>query len=307
MKIVICGSSGLIGSALVKALKERNHTIIPLINESNKRSGKKDFVWNVFSKKIDIQAFSEVDCVINLAGTSISKPWSKKYKQSIYDTRIEGAKLLFDTFKQNNLKPKRYISASGTGIYPDPTLTQTDESPLFGDNFLSEVCLDWEKHALKMKELKIETSIVRTGLVLSNEGGLFPIFSKFRKLGFIPTTGSSKNKWSWIHIDDIVNIYIQLVEGILPEGIYNGVAPNSNTQEEIARTVFEETRKNREHIIPFLISPNAPAFVLKLILGERSILTLTNQDIIPKKLIENNFTFSYPTISSAIHQLIHVK
>jgi NAD dependent epimerase/dehydratase family enzyme len=84
MKIVICGSSGLIGKVLINELKKRNHSIVPLINESNKLSGKKDFTWDIFSKKIDIQAFSEADCVVNLAGSNIAQSWSEKNKKSIY-------------------------------------------------------------------------------------------------------------------------------------------------------------------------------------------------------------------------------
>jgi len=307
MKIVICGSSGLIGKVLINELKKRNHSNIPLIHESNNQSGKKDFTWNIFSKKIDIQAFSDADCVINLAGSNIAQHWSKKNKDSIYHSRIDGNNLLFDTFQKLENKPKRFISASGVGYYNDPILKKTDESGSCGSGFLADVCIDWEKTALQMNTIGIETSIVRTGLVLANEGGVYPVIAKFKKLGLIPTTGSSNNMWSWIHIMDLVNMYIELIEGNLPQGIYNGVAPNCCTQGEIARRIIAEMKNANKFNFNLNFTPNVPAFVLKLIMGEQSILALTNQNIYPAAALKNGFYFQYENIEKAINQLIHEK
>jgi uncharacterized protein (TIGR01777 family) len=307
MKIVITGSSGLIGNVLVKELQAQHHTIIPLIHESNKQTLKKDFTWNIFSKKLDIKAFENVDCVIHLAGRNIGKPWTKTHKSSIYNSRIDGTNLLFQMFKEHNILPKHFISASAIGYYHDPVLDQTDESGLLGNGFLAKVCSDWEKAALQMESLGIKTSIVRTGLVLSNNGGVLPIMNKFRKLGVVPTTGSPKNIWSWIHINDLVNIYIDLIHNKLPNGIYNGVSPNPCTQGKIAKTILLETRNQKQSILPINFTPNVPAFLLKTILGERSILTLTNQNIYPSKLLNESFAFGFPTIELAIENLIHGK
>lgn len=305
MKIVITGSSGLIGNVLVKELQAQHHTIIPLVHESNKQTHKKDFVWNIFSKKLDIKAFENVDCVIHLAGSNIAKPWTKAHKSSIYHSRIDGTNLLFEMFKENNIFPKHFISASAIGYYNDPVLEQTDESGAVGNGFLAKVCSDWEAATLQMESLGIQTSIVRTGLVLSNDGGVLPIMNQFRKFGIVPTTGSPNNIWSWIHIKDLVDIYIDLVQNKLPSGIYNGVSPNPCTQGKIAKNILLETKKQKQSILPINFTPNAPAFVLKTILGERSILTLTNQNIYPSKLLKESFAFEFPTIEMAIENLIH--
>jgi len=307
MKIVICGSSGLIGKVLINELKKRNHSIFPLIHESNKQSDKKDFTWNIFSKKIDIQAFSDADYVVNLAGSNIAQSWSVKNKALIYHSRIDGNNLLFDTFQKLEKKPKRFICASGIGYYKDPIFDRTDETGQPGSGFLADVCIDWEKSALQMNTLGIETSIVRTGLVLANGGGVYPVISKFKNFGLIPTTGSSKNMWSWIHILDLVNMYIALIEVNLPQGIYNGVAPNSCTQGEIAKRIISEMKNANKFIVNLNFTPNVPDFALKRIMGEQSILALTNQNLYPAKSLNNGFSFIYDDIEKAIHQLIHEK
>lgn len=307
MKIVICGSSGLIGKVLINELKKRNHTIIPLIHETNNQSGKKDFTWNIFSKKIDIQAFSDADCVVNLAGSNIAQPWTKKNKESIYKSRIDGNNLLFETLQKLDIKPKRFISASGIGYYNEPLIEKTDETGQRGLGFLADVCIDWEKSALKMTTLGIETSIVRTGLVLANQGGVYPVIAKFKNFGLIPTTGSAKNMWSWIHILDLVNMYIAIIEGTLPQGIYNGVAPNCCNQGEIAKRIISEMKNANKFAYNLNFIPNVPAFVLKLMMGEQSILALTNQIIYPATALNNGFIFNYENIEKAIHQLIHEK
>lgn len=307
MKIVITGSSGLIGKYLVEVLKQQNHTIIPLVHESNNRSDKKDFVWNIFSKKMDIKAFENVDCVIHLAGSSIAKKWTKSHKDSIYNSRIDGTNLLFEQFQKHQIFPKHFISASAIGFYDDPIIQKTSETRISGNGFLAKVCQDWEKSALQMETLGIPTSIVRTGLVLANEGGVFPILAKTRKLGIVPTTGSPNNLWSWIHLEDMVNIYASLVNGQLKPGTYNAVSPNVATQGSITRTILQVTKNEHQNFTPISFCPNIPPFLLKLILGEQSILTLTNQNIFPENLLSQSFQFQYPTIDLAIQNLIHGK
>ena len=242
---------------------------------------------------------------MNLAGSNIAQSWSKKNKESIYHSRIDGNNLLFETLQKLDIKPKRFISASGIGYYNDPLLEKTDETGSHGSGFLADVCIDWEKTALQISTLGVETSIVRTGLVLANEGGVYPVIAKFKNFGLIPTTGNSKNMWSWIHIQDLVNIYIAIIEGTLPQGIYNGVAPNSCSQGEIAKRIITEMKNANKFALNLNFTPNVPAFVLKLIMGEQSILALTNQNIYPAKALNNGFDFKYETIQKAIHQLIH--
>ncbi len=307
MKIVITGSSGLIGKCLVEILKQQNHTIIPLVHESNKRSDKKDFIWNIFSKKVDIKAFENVDIVIHLAGSNIAKRWTNAHKSSIYNSRIEGTNLLFQTLKENQIFPKHFICASAIGIYPDPITIKTTENQSSGNGFLASVCQDWERAAHQFESLSVQTSIVRTGLVLANEGGVFPILSKTRKLGIAPTTGSPQNYWSWIHISDMVRIYADLVNGTIQPGIYNAVSPNVSLQGDIVKTLLKQTHLAGQSLLPLNFTPNVPPFLLKLILGEQSILTLTNQNIYPENLLKQGFEFQFPEIEFAIKNLIHAQ
>lgn len=295
MNILITGSSGTVGKHLKSLLNQNNHTVFQLVHDDNNHNVKKDLTWSIKNHYLPENLFDNIDCIIHLAGSSIAKPWTKAHKKSIYDSRILGTRLLVEGLKKNPGRVKHLISTSAIGFYPDPGVGFTEDSPS-GDGFLQKVCQDWEYEAQQAAPLGIQVSVVRVGLVLEPTAGIFPVTAMTHKLGIVPLTGSGSNDWSWIHYRDLINIYKQLAENHLPSGTYNAVSPGACSQKEFAKALLNGK------LIKF--TPTVPAFVLKLILGERSILPLTSQQVSSKKLVKNGFIFEYPEVQSAILNLV---
>lgn len=287
---------------MVHQLQLKGFQIIPLVFKHNNQIPQKDFEWDYISQKIDTKVIQNADVYIHLAGAPINKPWTKNYKSEIYNSRILGTSFLNKIITELEIKPKKFISASAIGIYPDPQIQPCAEDAEYGDTFLSRVCKDWENSALKIKNQGVEVSIVRTGLVFQPEDGLFPVINHGGKFKFYPTTGSPENVWSWIHVDDLVQIYVDLITDKLPTGIYNAVSPNPSSQKNAFKTL-----NHVSHSSSFYFSPNVPTWLLKILLGERSALANSNQTIIPQNLMNHGFNFKYPSIEEAFTNLIHGK
>lgn len=303
MNIIITGSSGLIGTTLKHRLEQAGHRVFGLVHDDNKSSSKKDLKWSIKNNYVHFPPNTNIDVIIHLAGANIGKRWTKQHKNAVMESRDAGTRLLVREIINQNVKPKMFISTSAIGLYPDPQVEKIDENGPIGNGFLSEVCQRWEAALQPLRENNIAVGIVRVGLVLDKTAGLFPVASKTRKLGIVPLTGSAENIWSWIHIADLIHIYISLVEGSIPLDIYNAVAPQAVTQKEFAKALIQETKKARQLVLPIAITPTIPAFVLKLAMGEQSVLALTSQHIYSSKLPES--LFSFPKINSAIEDLIH--
>lgn len=298
MIITITGSSGLIGSRLQQRLLQRGHSLrILSFRRVNNQSDKKDFIWNPENKKIDIEAIQGADAVIHLAGSSIAQRWTSKAKTRIHQSRSFGSQLLADSLKKIHSQA-RVVSASGIGYYADPAQEIVNESHSPGQGFLAQVCQDWEAPFMPSLKSGHPICILRTGLVLSNRGGILPLVQSTAPWGLTPITGSPLNVWSWIHIEDLVSLYIAAVEGDLAPGIYNAVAPNPCTQGTFAQELLHLKSKT-----PWKWKPCIPAFALKALLGEQSCLALTNQTVSADRLLKATFTFEFPEIKQALHHL----
>lgn len=302
MKIALTGSTGMIGRKLSVRLKLIGHDVIPVSYRTNNQTIKKDLTITIKNETATIERLQDADILIHLAGANISKPWTNKHKNEILNSRTDGTRALFNWIFQHSKTIKKVISTSAIGIYNDPCSDLISENSEYGSGFLSTVCKEWEK-STEVIPKGIEVGIVRVGLVLSSEAGIYPISVLTKNLGVIPITGNKNNYWSWIHIDDLVEIYMALVEGKIKCDTYNGVAPNPVKQGLYVKSVFENNKQNR--LIPIRFSPVIPAFLLKLILGERSQLTLTSQYVSSKKLTDLGFDFKFPTISMALNNLIN--
>lgn len=298
MIITITGSSGLIGTRLRQRLLQRGHSLkILSFRRVNNPRDKKDFIWDPENQKIDHEALFETDAVIHLAGSSIAQRWTAKGKAQILKSRSEGSRLLVDTL--NTINPQaRIVSASGIGYYPDPSEEILEESHSPGQGFLAQVCQEWEAPFLSRLSIGQPTCILRTGLVLSNRGGVLPLVQSTAAAGLVPITGSPNNKWSWIHIEDLVSVYVAAVEGTLASGIYNAVAPNPTTQASIAEELINLKGKT-----PWKWKPCIPAFLLKALMGEQSCLALTNQTLSSNRLQSAKFSFEFPEIKQALSHL----
>jgi uncharacterized protein (TIGR01777 family) len=296
MHILITGGTGLIGRALSEKLLSEGHTAAIL-----SRTGG-DFIWNVKEHFMDPLALKNTDAIVHLAGAGIAeKPWSITRKKEIVDSRVESARLLVDTLASHNHQVKTVISASGIGYYGADTgeLICTEMSDA-GFDFVAECTQEWEKSMEPFMAQGLRVVKLRTGLVMSSHGGIFRVLAKpvFWFLGAILGTG--KQWQSWIHIDDLVEMfYLSLVNSSV-NGVYNAVAPEPIRHKEMMKMIAKKLKKP-------LIFPAIPAWFLKVILGEMSILVTGGNNISSEKIQkELTFTFKFTSFAEAIKKLNYV-
>ena len=297
MKILICGATGLIGSALTELCLQENHEVHYLTTRKSKivqSDTNKGFYWNPAKGEIDKACFEGIDAIINLSGANIAKRWTKAYKEEIMNSRIDTANVLFKAIRNmENHTIKQYISASGIAIYPSSfTENYTEDTEQEATDFLGSVVKQWELHANQFKSLEIPVTILRTGLVFSAKGGVLAEMSKPVKYGVGAAMGSGKQWQSWIHIDDIIQLYLHtLITKIT--GTYNGVGPNPTTNKLLIKEIASVLKK------PFFL-PNIPKFVMRLMLGKMSTLLFSSQQVSSEKIEKTNFLYKFKELTPAI-------
>ena len=300
-RVLITGATGLIGTRLIKKLSLKDHSIAILSRQKNRSLKKgKSFQWNPQQNFIDPDALKEpVEVVIHLAGESVGQRWTKKRKEEIYRSRVDGTKFLINALGQLPTPPKKLIASSAIGIYGDRGGEKiTEESPLdsgSGDDFLAKVCRAWEEASLEHNISTLKSYALRTGVVLSKEGGALKQMLPPFKLGAGGVLGSGQQFMSWIHIEDLVDQIIFLMENDLPPGAYNGVAPNPVTNYQFTKTLGRVLR--RPTIFP------VPAPILKVLLGEMSQLLLGGQRVLPEAFLREKFSFSHPRLEDALKNI----
>lgn len=300
MRVLITGATGLIGKALVKKCIEQQMDVHYLSTSQQKIEHKenyKGFYWNPSKGEIDSFALEGVDAIIHLAGASIAKRWTKTYKLEIIESRVLTANLLFNTLQKNNHQVKQFISSSGINIYPsDYNTTYTEDFHDFDNSFLANVVNQWEEVANKFSVLDVKVAKIRTGMVLDTHQGAFPQIVSPIQYGFGAPLGMGKQWQSWIHIQDIANLYLFVLKGGL-EGIYNAVAPEPVTNIEMTKQIAKQLKKP-------LFLPKIPSFVLKIMLGELATLLLSSQKVSSQKIEDKGFVFQYPNLQKALAHLL---
>ena len=296
-KILIAGGTGLVGSNLLKILKQKKYEVIILTTQQNKANGKDTLYWNPEKNELPTNELIDIDYCINLCGKGIfDENFTPKRKKELIDSRIIPIKCLMDFFsKQNHFKG--FISATAIGIYPNICLTVLDENSTKGNGYVPNLVQEWEDTIEFYKSSNYQTCILRLGIVFSNKGGFLSKLSKPIRffMGAIP--GSGNQYVSWIHIDDLSNMFVHAIENNL-NGTYNAVAPVPNTLSNISKQIAK--RLNRPGIMPHI-----PVFMLKLIFGEeRHELLLSDQKVNADKIQSTGFTFKYQTSDEAIKQLL---
>ena len=299
-KVLITGATGLIGSELVKQCHDAGIAVNYFTTSRDKIKRTENyngFYWNPKEGEIDEKAFEGVNAIINLVGATISKRWTKKYKKEIRDSRVESMALLYDTLQKIDHDIVHFISASGISIYPNSkTKLYTEENEEVDDTFLAQVVVAWEDAAAKFKDLGMEVTKVRTGMVLAKKEGALPQLVKPIKFGLGAPLGDGNQWQSWIHIDDIVGIYLFILVNQL-EGKYNAVAPNPVQNKKMTKLIAA-------HLGSPLWLPCVPGFALKLLLGEMSVLVLEGQLVSSKKIQELGYGFKFYNIESALQDLL---
>ena len=305
--ILISGGTGLIGKALGHALLKKGYRIIILSRKMTSLSSPGAAMqyrhWDVEQQTIDADAISEADYIIHLTGAGVAeKRWTAKRKKEIQDSRIMSSRLLAESLKIIPNKVKAVISASAIGWYgPDPVipnLKSFEEDHPADSAFLGETCRLWEKSIEPVTTLGIRLVKLRTGIVLSREGGALKEFLKPLKWGVAAILGKGKQVVSWIHIDDLVNMYIEAIENENLHGVYNAVAPHPVTNKELTLSLAKTKRGK------FFIPVHVPSFLLKLILGEMSVEVLKSATVSSSKIQLAGFNFTFLSIDAALRQLV---
>lgn len=297
MKILVTGSTGLIGSALIKALQSDGHQITRLIRTPTS-SQEPTVTWDPEAGTIDSTGLEGLDAVVHLAGESIAQGrWSTARKKRIANSRVQGTTLLAKALAKLKQPPKTLISASAIGYYGDrgDMILREDSAP--GTGFLAETSVSWERAAEPAAQAGIRVAHPRTGVVLSTAGGaLKEILTPFR-LGVGGVMGSGKQYWSWVAFDDVIGALQHALQNDEVKGPFNVVAPQPVTNREFVKTLGRVL--SRPTIFP------APQFALRMLLGEMADpLLFASARIEPSKLTATGYRFRYPNLEEALRALL---
>ena len=297
MKILITGATGLVGSEIVKLCRKQNIDVNYLTTSKAKIVSEehyKGYFWNPRKEEIDLKCFDGVTAIINLAGTSISKRWTKTNKRKILSSRINSIKTLKKGLEKVDTSAiTSFVSASAIGIYPNSLATYyNEEEKQVDDSFLGEVVYAWEQEVDTLSTFNFTVAKVRVGLVLSVNGGMLPKLVKPIK-NFVGSAFGSGEQWqSWIHLNDLARIFLFVIKNEL-QGVFNGVAPNPISQGKLVKKIGEVLHRP-------IILPNIPKPVIQLFLGEMAYLLFASQRVSSKKIRGEGFSFKYGNICAAL-------
>lgn len=300
MKILISGSGGLVGSALVPALRSSGHEAIRLVRStsSGTQSPMDSVTWDPLSGQLDPSRLEGLDAVVHLAGESIAaRRWTPAQKTRIVESRVKGTRLLAETLAKLTPPPRELICASAIGFYGDRADQRLNEDSPPGTGFLANTCREWEAAAKPAVDRGIRVVHLRTGLVLASQGGaLAKMLTPFR-LGIAGIIGSGQQYMSWISLDDLVAIIAYALSTETLRGPVNAVAPKPVTNYEFTKTLGRVL--GRPTLFPI------PAFAARLAFGEMADgLLLASARVEPKRLLESGFGFRFPELEAAIRHAI---
>ncbi|MDM5270571.1 TIGR01777 family oxidoreductase [Sulfurovum sp. zt1-1] len=282
-KIAITGASGFIGTYMQSFFKDKGYEVLPV----SRKDIDKD--TTEIAKILE-----QTDIVINLAGAPIIHRWSESYKEVLYNSRILTTRKIVEAMKLMNNKPELFISTSAIGIYATNG-PMSEANYTYGDNFLSKICKDWEAEANEANEV-MRVVIFRFGVVLSKGGGALSKMLPAFRLGIAGTIGDGSEPFSWVHIDDLMAAYLFVINNENQKGTFNLCAPNPVTNKELTKTLGKVL--HRPTVIPL------PKFVLRVLFSEGATVLTEGQRVIPERLLENHFTFKYPTIEEALREVL---
>ncbi|MCS7072841.1 MAG: TIGR01777 family oxidoreductase [Bacteroidia bacterium] len=295
MKILIAGGTGFIGKHLIQAFLNRQDEVIvltrkiPVIRQP-------EIQYEAYDGKNYPKNIGYVDVVINLAGAGIADhKWTESYKKEILESRIFSTKAAVQYIKQSNPQPKVFISASAVGYYGTQNPAILDEYAHPGSDFLAKVALEWEKAS---QGSGIRTVNPRIGIVMGKDGGAFPRMVTPFKLYAGGYIGSGTQGFPWIHIQDVVRAFLFLIDNEQLSGPVNLTAPDIVDNKTFGK--YLATALDKPYGLPL------PAFLLKMAMGESSMLLLEGQKVAPKKLLDSGFTFQFPKTEQAIRSLLNL-
>ncbi|HEY9799993.1 MAG TPA: TIGR01777 family oxidoreductase [Leptolyngbyaceae cyanobacterium] len=305
MKVAITGATGFVGTRLVQRLHKEGHQIIILTR--NTTSARRNFPAQTFPN-VEIVAYTPTtsgawqdviagcDGVVNLAGEPIAETrWTPAHKREILNSRQLGTQKIVEAIAKANPKPTVLVNASAIGYYGTSETATFDENSASGRDFLAQVCQAWEAEAQKVRELGLRLVILRLGIVLGLGGALGKMITPFKLYAGGPI-GSGRQWFSWIHIDDVVNLIVQALTNPQLEGVYNATAPNPVRMNDLSQTMGQVM--NRPSWLP------VPAFALEALLGDGAIVVLEGQQVLPKRALEAGIKYQYPNLQPALQDIL---
>jgi uncharacterized protein (TIGR01777 family) len=295
VKVTIAGATGLLGTALTKALRADGHNVVPLSRKAGRVADIPTTVWDPATSQLPGAACEGVDAFVNLAGVGIADGrWDAAHRRAIVDSRVTTTRRLVEAMKLG--PPATFISGSAIGYY-GPGEGPVDETAPAGHDFLAGVCVQWESEAAKAKDVT-NLVILRTGIVLSRDGGALPRLLRPARLGVGGPLGSGRQWQSWIHIDDEVGLVRYLLTHPSVSGPVNATAPNPVRQAQMAQTLGHLL--HRPAVVP------TPAFALRLVLGGAAEMALTGQCVLPTVALRSGYEFVYRDLEPALRNLLQL-
>lgn len=297
MKILVTGATGLIGRAVCQTLINDGNQVVVLSRRTPPNlSGVTAFRWEPTRESPPVEAWEGVEAVIHLAGEPVAARWTDETKRRIRDSRVIGTRNLVAGMKALGKAPEALIAGSAVGFYGHRGDEVLNEGARAGSGFLSEVCVEWEAEAARAREFGVRVAQVRTGVVLSPEGGALEKMLTPFKLGLGGRLGDGRQWFPWIHLDDIVGILRHALMTPAVNGAINGVAPGIITNEEFTRELAGAF--NRPAFFP------VPEFALRILMGEMAEVVLASQRVVPQVALDTGYQFRYPNLRPALDALL---
>ncbi|HWW76014.1 MAG TPA: TIGR01777 family oxidoreductase [Pyrinomonadaceae bacterium] len=301
MKVIVTGSTGLVGGALVRSLLADGHEVTRLVRggaQGFRAPGTAAVHWNPERGEIDAAALEGHDAAVHLAGEPIAEGrWDEEKKRRILESRVKGTRLLAEALAGLSAKPGVLVSASATGFYGDRGDEVLLEESASGEDFLSEVCREWEKATLPASQAGVRVVHLRIGVVLSGEGGALTKMVTPFKLGLGGKLGGGRQYMSWIALEDLIGVIRRALEDESLRGPVNAVAPGAVTNEEFTKAMGRVLGR------PTFMA--VPAFAARLAFGEvADAVLLAGARVEPARLKEAGYRFQYPEIEGALRHAL---
>ncbi|MCW3038180.1 MAG: hypothetical protein JWM31_85 [Solirubrobacterales bacterium] len=294
MNVTLTGATGLIGQRLVATLKDRGDQVTVLSRNAEKASqmlGVEAVTWDALNEPAPTEALAGREAVVHLAGEPVAQRWNAARKQAILDSRETGTRNLVAGIEAASPRPEALISSSAVGYYGKHGDERVPEDSPAGDDFLADVCVRWEREADKAAELGVRVAHIRTGVVLDKTGGALATMLPPFKAGVGGPVAGGRQYIPWIHLDDIVGLYLAAIDGEW-SGPYNGSAPEPVTNKEFSKRLGKALHRPA-------FSP-VPAFAIKLLYGEMAEIVTEGQRAVPKRALAEGYAFKYADLDQAL-------
>ncbi|NDI34105.1 TIGR01777 family oxidoreductase [Chengkuizengella sediminis] len=300
-KIIMPGGSGFLGTSLANYLVKLGYEVVILTRQPSSTKNHIRYVhWDGQTLGDWQKEIEGSYAIINFTGKSVNCIYTKKNKENILSSRINSVKILHESIKNCSNPPEVFIQAASLAIYGD-TIDECDENGAHGTGFSVEVCEKWEEVFFEFNHEKTRQLCLRIGFALGKEGGALEPLLKLAKLNLGGTIGTGKQYISWIHIDDLNEMFLHAIDNNQYSGVYNATGPNPVTNKSFMETVRKVLGKGWSPNVPTPIVKFGSFFVMKT----APELALTGRKCVPKRFLNNGFSFKYENLEKALHEIIH--